>query len=170
MSQFLVESAGAVLAVRQSRDDGEPLLLLHGGPGVPDYMQAATAPMLPGFRCISFDQRGTGESACRDGRYDLAAYREHPDALKGAPGYDGPVLVLYGADDIFADGTEIVRRRFPHATQVTLQDSGHVHWLQNPSGYADALGGFYARPLLGCLGCGAPEFRDGWPELTDLGP
>jgi integrase len=34
MSQFLVESAGAVLAVRQSRDDGEPLLLLlHGGPG-----------------------------------------------------------------------------------------------------------------------------------------
>ena len=99
MSQLVVESAGALLAVRQSRDDGEPLLLLHGGPGVPDYMQAATAPMLPGF-----------------------------------PGYDGPVLVLYGADDIFGAGTEIVRRRFPHATQVTLQDSGHVHWLQNPSG------------------------------------
>ena len=160
-SQFVMESAGSVLAVRQSRDDSEPLLLLHGGPGVPDYLQAATAPILPGFRCISFDQRGTGASACRDGRYDLAAYlddiaairtwagvaswhvlghswgglpgsapdpdpawlagcspvamiktdravtREHPDALKGAPGYDGPVLVLYGADDIFADGTEI---------------------------------------------------------------
>ncbi len=40
MKQFMVESAGAVLAVRQSRDDGEPLLLLHGGPGVPDYMPA----------------------------------------------------------------------------------------------------------------------------------
>ncbi len=76
---------------------------------------------------------------------DRAITREHPDALTGAPGYEGPVLVLYGAADIFGDGTEIVRSRFPHAIQVTLQDSGHVHWLQNPSGYADALGGFYER-------------------------
>jgi hypothetical protein len=82
MKQFLVESAGAVLAVRQSRDDGEPLLLLHGGPGVPDYMQAATAPMLPRFRCISFDQRGTGQSAYRDGRYELPAYLDDIEAIR----------------------------------------------------------------------------------------
>jgi pimeloyl-ACP methyl ester carboxylesterase len=74
-----------------------------------------------------------------------AITREHLNALKAASSYEGPVLVLYGADDIFGDGTEIVRRRFPHAIQVTLQDSGHVHWLQNPSGYVDALGGFYER-------------------------
>jgi proline iminopeptidase len=89
MKQFCAESAGAVLAVRQSRDDGEPLLLLHGGPGVPDYLQAATAPMLPRFRCISFDQRGTGQSACRDGRYELPAYLDDIEATR-AEGLLGP--------------------------------------------------------------------------------
>jgi hypothetical protein len=74
-------------------------------------------------------------------------------------------MVLYGASDIFADGTEIVRSRFPQAIQVTLQGSGHVHWLQNPSGYADALGGFYGRVL------GSPEPPDpaaiGRPHRSD---
>lgn len=285
MDQFRVDAPGARLAVRRSDDDGdgEPLLLLHGGPGVPDYMQSSTAPMLTGFRCISFDQRGVGDSACLDGRYDLAAYLDdieavrtrigaeswhvlghswggllaqaytsaHPqrvkslalvssslgvgtewaqtkresfrieharagftgtlrfyaygsglvipgsigawsmrhvmtetwhnyfldprsapdpdpgwlsgssriamiktdraiskegsEALKRASSYEGPVMVLYGAFDIFGAGTDIVRSRFPHAVQVTLENSGHVHWLQNPSGYAKALGEFYER-------------------------
>jgi pimeloyl-ACP methyl ester carboxylesterase len=52
-------------------------------------------------------------------------------------------LVLYGAHDIFADGIEIVRSRFPRAVQVTLEDSGHVHWLQNPSAYASVLQQFF---------------------------
>ena len=281
MDHFIVESLGVLLAVRQSRDSGEPLLLLHGGPGVPDSMQTTIAPMLPEFRCISFDQRGVGESVCRDGRYDLSAYlndveairnrfgierwhvlghswgglvaqaytaahpqrvkslvlsssslgvgtdwkrtkresfrtgltraglwgrlrffaygsglvvpgpigswsmrhvmtetwhnyfldpgaapapdpswlrgcsveamlktdrevsKELPDALEGLSSYKGPVLVLYGAYDIFGDATEIVRRRIPKAVQVTLEGSGHLHWLQNPSGYAKALHQFY---------------------------
>src|SRR5450756_374672 len=46
MDHFVVESPGVLLAVRQSRDDGEPLLLLHGGPGVPDSMQTTIAPLL----------------------------------------------------------------------------------------------------------------------------
>jgi pimeloyl-ACP methyl ester carboxylesterase len=54
------------------------------------------------------------------------------------------VLVLYGAYDIFGvAATEIVRRRFPRAVQMTLEGSGHLHWLQNPSGYANALQQFY---------------------------
>src|SRR5208283_273417 len=74
---------------------------------------------------------------------DRAISSESPEALEGASSYQGPVLVLYGAFDIFEDGTEVVRSRFPRATQVTLENSGHVHWLQNPSGYAKALGDFY---------------------------
>ncbi len=281
MDQFAVETPGALLAVRQSRDDGEPLLLLHGGPGVPDSMQTTIAPMLPEFRCISFDQRGVGESVSRDGQYDLPAYlddieairnhmgiarwhvlghswggllaqactaaypqrvrslalsssslgvgadwkrtkreafrtnraraglwgtlrffaygsglaapgpigawsmrhvmtqtwhnyflnprsapdpdpewlsgcsaeamiktdravsKEQPDAIEGVSGYEGLMLVLYGAYDIFADATEIVRSRLPRAVQMTLEGSGHLHWLQNPSAYANALHQFY---------------------------
>ena len=282
MDKFTVDAPGALLAVRQNQDEGEPLLLLHGGPGVPDSMQTTIVPMLPGFRCISFDQRGTGESACRDGRYEVSAYlddieairaragaaswhvlghswggllaqaytaaypqrvkslvlsssslgtgadwkrtkrdsfrieraragfrgtvrfyacfpgivipgpigawsmrhlmtqvwhtyfqdprsapdpdpawlhgcsaqamiktdravsRQQPGTLEPASGYQGPALVLYGAYDIFgAAAAQTVRSRFPRATQITLEDSGHLHWLQNPAGYADALRQFY---------------------------
>src|SRR5450756_2592222 len=86
MDHFIVESPGVLLAGRQSRDDGEPLLLLHGGPGVPDSMQTTIAPMLPEFRCISFDQRGVGESVCRDGRYDLHAYLDEVEAIRNRLG------------------------------------------------------------------------------------
>jgi pimeloyl-ACP methyl ester carboxylesterase len=67
MRQFRVPSPGADLAVRASRADSEPLLLLHGGPGVPDYLQTSTAPILPEFRCISFDQRGVGSRRAATG-------------------------------------------------------------------------------------------------------
>lgn len=287
MDQFAVEAPGALLAVRQSRGDGDPLLLLHGGPGAPDGVQTTIAPVLPEFRCISFDQRGVGQSVCHDGRYGLPAYlgdveairehmgieswhvlghswgglvaqaytaayprrvkslvlsssslgagpdwkrtkqeafrtnrrrsgflgtlrffsygsgliapgpiaswsmrhvmtetwhnyfldprsapdpdpawlagcsptamiktdravsRERQDVLKDVSAYQGPVLVLYGAYDIFGDATGIITERFPGAVQVILEGSGHLHWLQNPSGYADALHQFYdqsARP------------------------
>ena len=280
MEALAVESDGARLAVRQSRVDGEPIVMLHGGPGVPDSMQTTIAPLLGGYRCVSFDQRGAGRSSCRDGRYDLDAYvsdieavrtalditRWHvfghswggllaqvyavrrPDALASlalsssslglgeewkrtkreafrtdraragpwgtarflaygaglfVPGLRGPAmrhvmtetwhdyfadpasapdpdpewlagcsatamlktdravsredrrvldplrsfarptLVLYGAYDIFGDATDIVRSRFPGALHVTLEASGHLHWINNPEGYAQALRRFY---------------------------
>jgi proline iminopeptidase len=282
MREFMVEAPGAALAVRESRGDGEPLLLLHGGPGVPDGMQTTIAPLLPELRCISFDQRGVGSSVCTDGRYSIAAYladieavrqglgipawhvlghswggllaqayaarhadlirslvlsssslgmgadwkrtkreafrtsrqrgglrgtvrlygygaglgvpgrvrgwamrhvmtetwhdyfldptrapdpgerwlagcsasamirtdravsREDPALLSGLASYAGPVLVLYGQYDIFGTSTDVVRRRFPQALQVTLERSGHLHWLQNETGYREILRSFYS--------------------------
>jgi hypothetical protein len=46
MRELMVETAGAELAVRVSRPDGEALLLLHGGPGVPDSMQTDNASLI----------------------------------------------------------------------------------------------------------------------------
>jgi proline iminopeptidase len=282
MRKFILEAPGARLAVRESRSDGEALLLLHGGPGVPDSMQEAVAPLLPEFRSISFDQRGVGGSTCLDGRYNLAAYladieavrqqlaieswhvfghswggllaqaytaghrervrslvlsssslgvgsdwkqtkqqafrtgrqraqawgtarflfygswlyvpgplrpwalrhvmtetwhnyfpdprsapdpdqawlagcsaeamlrtdravsREDPSVLSGLPAYTGPAMVIYGEHDIFGTSTDIVRRRLPHAQQIKLPGSGHLHWLQDEPGYRAALHHFYA--------------------------
>ena len=84
MREFTVEAVGAALAVRESRADGEPLLLLHGGPGMPDGMQTSIAPLLPELRNISFDQRGTGGSTCTDGRFGIAAYLADIEAIRQA--------------------------------------------------------------------------------------
>lgn len=284
MGKLSVNSIGAILSIEKDDGVGEPLVLLHGGPGVPDYMRASTAPLLPEFQCISFDQRGVGKSKCLDGKYEIDSYIDdiesvrvslgikswhilghswggllaqaytsaHPDHVKSlalvssslgvgkdwkqtkresfriehsragllsnlrvyvygsgliAPGaigswamrgvmtetwhdyfldpktapdpdpvwlsgcspvammktdralsranqnvleglseYAGPVIVIYGAYDIFDQSINIVRKRFPEAVQVTLKDSGHVHWLQNPTGYAKALREFYDLP------------------------
>jgi proline iminopeptidase len=282
MEAFFVDTDSSRLAVRQSREDGQAVVLLHGGPGVPDSMQTTVAPLLGDLRCVSFDQRGVGASICTDGRYDLDAYladieairirlgidrwhvlghswggllaqlyaNDHSQrvsslalsssslgvgadwkatkqaafatdrrragllgtarfvafasalALRGRPRsqamrrvmtetwhnyfldpnsapdpdptwldgcsaeamlttdravsragperldqvgtLDAPVLVLYGEYDIFGDATHIVRERFPHARQVTLSGSGHLHWLQQPDAYRAALRDFYA--------------------------
>ena len=80
--QFVVKTSSAIISVRQNRNTGEPLLLLHGGPGVPDYMQTTTAPILSDFRCISFDQRGVGKSKCLDGKYDIDSYVDDIESIR----------------------------------------------------------------------------------------
>ena len=265
MREFVIQAPGAALAVRESRLGGEPLLMLHGGPGVPDGMQMTVGPRRPGVRRISVDPGGVGSSICRDGRYSIAAYladieaireglaitswhvlghswggllaqvyaarhgdrvsslvlsssslgvgpdwkltkreafrtsrqraglwgtvrfycygsglgvpgsvrswamrhvmtetwhnyfpdprqapdpdeqwlngcsadamirtdhavsREDPALLSGLATYAGPAMVLYGENDIFGTSADIVRHRLPHAAQVTLKDSGHLH-------------------------------------------
>jgi pimeloyl-ACP methyl ester carboxylesterase len=80
-------------------------------------------------------------------RTDRAVSREDPAVLEGLAAYAGPVLVLYGEHDIFGTSAGVVRRRCPRAAQVTLEGSGHLHWLQSPAGYRPALRRFYAAYL-----------------------
>ena len=80
-------------------------------------------------------------------RTDRAVSRENPGVLAGLAAYARPVLVLYGEHDIFGPSTGVLRRRFPQTAQVTLERSGHLHWLQNQAGYRQALRQFYAAHL-----------------------
>jgi pimeloyl-ACP methyl ester carboxylesterase len=77
-------------------------------------------------------------------RTDRAISHEDPSVLQGLAAHGGPALVLYGEYDIFGTSNQVVRDRLPKAVQVTLAGSGHLHWLQNESGYRDVLRSFYS--------------------------
>ena len=80
----LVETSGARLAVFEEGATGDTIVLLHGGPGVPDYLADVSAILATKHRIIRFDQRGTGQSPCDSGQYSLDDYVNDVDAVRRA--------------------------------------------------------------------------------------
>lgn len=79
-----VDSSGARLAIYEEGTNGDPVVLLHGGPGVPDYLADVAAILAGKRRVIRFDQRGTGLSGCSSGRYGLQDYVDDLEAVRCA--------------------------------------------------------------------------------------
>jgi proline iminopeptidase len=66
---------------------GPPVVLLHGGPGLWDYL-APLAPLLDGtFTVIRFDQRGCGRSTGNGGPFTIAQAVADLDEVRAALGY-----------------------------------------------------------------------------------
>lgn len=66
---------------------GPPVVLLHGGPGLWDYL-APLAALLDGtFTVIRFDQRGCGRSTGNDGPFTIAQAVADLDEVRAALGY-----------------------------------------------------------------------------------
>ena len=76
-----VQTKGARLSVRDSGGDGTPIVFLSGGPGMPDYLEEI-ANLVPGRRVVTYDQRGTGDSAVTDGDYSAGAHVADLDQLR----------------------------------------------------------------------------------------
>ena len=76
-----VSSTGARLVVRDTGGAGPVILLLHGGPGCPDYLAPVAAILPPGVRAVTFDQRGVGGSTCA-GDYRVEDYVADIDAVR----------------------------------------------------------------------------------------
>jgi len=55
--------------------------MLHGGPGVPDYLDDVAAGLSNRFRVVTFDQRGTGKSSAADGSYAMDQYLDDINAV-----------------------------------------------------------------------------------------
>lgn len=54
--------------------NSEIVILLHGGPGVPDYLSKISSLLNESYKVVRFDQRGTGASKCLNGNYEIEEY------------------------------------------------------------------------------------------------
>jgi len=92
-SSSFVDAPGARLALYE-QGTGDAVVLVHGGPGVPDYLADVSAILANEHRVIRFDQRGTGQSTCASGQYSLQAYVDDLDAVRRGCGLER--LALFG--------------------------------------------------------------------------
>ena len=70
---------------------GPALLLLHGGPGMTDYMDSLL-PELDGFRVASFQQRGVAPSTLA-GPFDVPTLRDDVIAVLDTLGWGAPAMI-----------------------------------------------------------------------------
>jgi proline iminopeptidase len=72
-------------------------------------------------------------------RKEIIKYHE----LKKMESHNFPIIITYGADDIYGDSYLYVYERYPNAQKKIIQDSGHIPWESNYSDYKEILIEFY---------------------------
>ena len=92
--QAQVHTATSQLTVFIHQGAGKTILLLHGGPGVPDYLEPVAAMLAPRYRVARYDQRGVGKSLALNGSYALEEHLADLDAVRSYLGV--PQLHLFG--------------------------------------------------------------------------
>jgi proline iminopeptidase len=94
ITPFRLHTPTAELVGHDYAGEGDPIVLLHGGPGVPDYLGPVASLLAPRHRVITFDQRGAGASKVRTGGYSMAAYLGDLEAIRASLGVER--LHLFG--------------------------------------------------------------------------
>jgi len=75
METLTIKTNTSELSVKiQGTEKKGTIILLHGGPGVPDYLEDVAFALNSGYRVISFDQRGVGRSAAFHDSYSIDDY------------------------------------------------------------------------------------------------
>ena len=65
----------------EGADKSEVILLLHGGPGVPDYLGEVAGILSDRFKTVRFDQRGVGNSRSKNEEYEIVQYLSDIDSI-----------------------------------------------------------------------------------------
>jgi proline iminopeptidase len=76
-----IKADGATLAIRHFPGSGDPIVLLHGGPGMGDYFGSFPEVLSPPYSVVSYNQRGCGPSSC-DGSFEVEKQVADIDAVR----------------------------------------------------------------------------------------
>ncbi len=75
MKNIFIKNKNVKLRVRiYSENKTETIILLHGGPGIPDKMEKIVSVLKTKYKIITFDQRGTGETICDNCDFSIMSY------------------------------------------------------------------------------------------------
>ncbi|UII75887.1 alpha/beta hydrolase [Flagellimonas sp. HMM57] len=80
-AEFIRNGAHTLSLKAYSNRASETIMLLHGGPGVPDDMLEIVEVLKNDFRVITFEQRGVGQSVCNACGYAMEDYISDIDAI-----------------------------------------------------------------------------------------
>jgi len=216
-----IKTDGATLAVRHFPGSGDPIVLLHGGPGMGDYFGSLPEVLSPPYSVVSYNQRGCGPSSC-DGSFDVDKQVDDLDAIRRHFAADrihlfghswggllgqlyakthpervaslvlccsmantgrkvaameskahhgskvawratsrsikalqddyldrlsitAPVLIVQGEHDVIRETNALLAARFPAATNVRIENSGHFPWVEEPAVFSRTVLDFYSR-------------------------
>jgi proline iminopeptidase len=82
MRTLTIENKDVTLFVTVYPNEGrETIMLLHGGPGVPDNLTKVAELLADNFQIVGFHQRGTGLSPCRNRDYSIERYLTDVDSI-----------------------------------------------------------------------------------------
>lgn len=81
---LFIQKNSTRLCVRVWSEHGEPIVLLHGGPGMPDYLMPVASLLTHDLRVITYDQRGSGRSSCANGDFHFERHVEDLASLASA--------------------------------------------------------------------------------------
>ena len=148
-----VESSGGRLAVYLSGSGENAVYLLHGGPGVPDYLAPVAKLLEPTHSVVRYDQRGTGQSAADFIDFDLDSQVEDLEAVRTALGHKRISLFGHSWGGTLA---QLYALRYPdHVDSMFLSNSGiglGQDWKvmeRAVMAHNRARGGFWSFMLLG---------------------